>query len=619
MLFNLLKQTIINMSYTEDQVTARAIFLEQCGDDKKSLNNFQSAYIHYLDAYKCKRQLNKLWDFSNSELYLKIIVCAYNNFNQLLESNSSDLKIPKICAKLYLKIMEWQHREPKFLDALTYIKALYYSKANKHEKAIQSIVIYRNIVESNFRSNNFDQLSAYMNLGIFLLNNNKSEIGIGIFEKCKIINEKNSNINYFYLGKIYYTLGWAYSKINKNEKTSENYIKFLNLYEQNLFNDLSLVSGGYFNLGLFYSKMNLDNEAIENLKKCKSICRNLQKPNLNLLSSTYDKLSQIYGKMKKMLKSLKNKEKCVEISQSISPDHPELESKYQFIIDLYTSFNNFPKALEHYEKYKNMMIKKLHPDHEKIIQIYACIGILYHLNGLKQKALEYYEKLLNILENIPESNKIKMLHANYYLGLLCNSVDKNKALGYFEKCTKILDANFCLINLVFAIVYIEIGEIYLIQNDNKIAIECFNKYLNFRKDTLNIKDKHLIDCYFDLAISYKQINEKEKALELFGKCAQMLEFVSFSNLKYFVTRYLCLGDNFLELKENLKAIDCYKKSVEINKEYNVLDDLDAIAEAYTHIIRLLIEINDKEKIAMYYKECQLFLEKKSISINPIRR
>ncbi|OMJ67717.1 hypothetical protein SteCoe_35043 [Stentor coeruleus] len=587
------------MSFTGNKITDEAKALELLGDNEYRVGNFQVAHSFYLKAYDINRNPGDL------RLYFKITETLFSTCIQLYQISLSDLKIPKKCSKLCLKMMQGRKYDQILLDKLNLIKLCYYIKAKKDDKAIQLLHFF-NSIESNFNSKIF--FETYIGISRFLLMNNEIEEALKTLKKCSKVNKNILKTNYQNQGFIYYLLGGIYFDLNNNEKSSKNYIKFLNLYERELFTDIIFVSEGYLYLALLYVKINSNEKAIENFEKCKNISKNMENPDLDTLKLIYHNLSELYNKMNDKQKSFEEIEKYVEVLQLISPDHPELESKYIFIVESYCSLNNFQKQLEYYKKFKKLMIRKLGPKHEILTQVYFYIGVLYNLNNMPQKVSKYYNKLLVLLENTPDGDKNKLLYAYFYFGLLSNSLGENKAWGYFKKCRKILRENPGLINEKFTITYIKLGKYYLIRKAEK-AVKCLEEYHIFRKDLIKYKYNHLIDLYITLGLAYKNIEEKEKAIEEFEKCRQELNKDSLNN-SLFYEKYFNLGKLFSDLKENSKAVDCYNKAIEIyKKNNNLFTYFDTVCEAYMEIIELLAKMNDKEKIVFYCKDFKGKLKK----------
>ncbi|OMJ65205.1 hypothetical protein SteCoe_38819 [Stentor coeruleus] len=107
------------------------------------------------------------------------------------------------------------------------------------------------------------------------------------------------------------------------------------------------------------------------------------------LAAIYNSLGIIYFDLNEKKKALELYEKCKNIWEKVlNSDHPDLATIYNNLGNLYINLNEKKKALELYEKCKNILEKVLNSDHPDLATIYNNLGGLYDDLNDKKKALE---------------------------------------------------------------------------------------------------------------------------------------------------------------------------------------------------------------------------------------
>ena len=127
--------------------------------------------------------------------------------------------------------------------------------------------------------------------------------------------------------------------------------------------------------------------------------------------------------------------------------------------------------------------------------------------------------------------------------------------------------------------FINLSNVYILQNKTKKGIEVLKKYLTTNNYQINIVNHLGIIC-----IKYNYENDLRELFKYLG-----LDLNPHNNKKYFFLYYL--HGKFLQKKDEMNyAIDSYKKSIDLNNNY---------IEAYIDLLSLLEQMNKLKEFKMY--------------------
>jgi len=198
-----------------------------------------------------------------------------------------------------------------------------------------------------------------------------------------------------------------------------------------------------------------------------------------------------------------------------------------------------------------------------LISLYFLSSVLYSQND--RKAID---SLLNLLENTEEKQKTNILNElsiKYWDFSLDSSLYfANEALNIahiFQDKKGIADA------------YNRIGNVYSFQNENKLALEFYQKCLDIR---MELEDsKGISNVYNNIAISYKNENQHGIAIEYFFKALK--ESQKRNDQTDIASYYSSIASVYAGIPDYKNAIENYILSLEITKNLNT-----DLAEAYIY-------------------------------------
>ncbi|MFN8672037.1 MAG: tetratricopeptide repeat protein [Candidatus Sericytochromatia bacterium] len=354
----------------------------------------------------------------------------------------------------------------------------------------------------------------------------------------------------------------AFSKENNDSKNKKNESKLDKEQEKQFEKDLNKFLDSFDNL---YKYIEEADKEVENKNYDKAII--LYNKALEIYPEDGDiafKLGKIYYEKKEYDLSIK----YLEFSKAI-----EIKYKRTKIIDPNTLYSlglayfhnkDYEGALTNFlELLENKEIIEKDPNYD---QVFFSIALCYEKKNDLKKAIEYEQKVLEINPNNQE----------VYINLGKNYIESDNIEKAFEIYNKGL-----LVNSKNAGIYSAIADFYYNSRQYELALKNLDNY-NIYNDPKN-KDKN---TYFYLAFCYKQLENYDKAIELFDKHLKEVEpddFTSFNNL----------GDIYKYKKEYDKALEYYNKAIKIIPDaYGTLAD---IGDIYS-------EINNSEKAIEYYNK-----------------
>ncbi|MCX8027043.1 MAG: tetratricopeptide repeat protein [Thermodesulfovibrionales bacterium] len=182
------------------------------------------------------------------------------------------------------------------------------------------------------------------------------------------------------------------------------------------------------------------------------------------------------------------------------------------------------------------------------VKAYNALGEIYESLGDIQSAIRYYE----IAHEISPANTERLITLSK---LLHKTGDTEKAASLLKGA--IIETREDVSTSEYLL-----GEIYLSQNKNELALETFLKA--HRK---NPSDIHIMKS---LAETYRKVGKTEHALDIYNRILT----ISKEN----ADTYYEMGKTFLEMGQKQKAIECMKKAWELNPySQQITADLRALA------------------------------------------
>ncbi len=291
------------------------------------------------------------------------------------------------------------------------------------------------------------------------------------------------------------------------------------------------------NIGFSYKQMGEYEKAIKYLEKAIEC---MKKSGSRIV--TYTNLAECYWILREHRKAIACYEKNLEL-------FPDRKSIYVEIAHKYKDLQEYDKAIEYYNKYKE----------DK--SYYNNLGNVYFAQGKKELAIQMYE------EGIRRANKEKKAEkiGNFAYFYLTYVRDYEKALALYEEALKETTDYSTLWDLELGAVLVcfVMGKKELAKKYARKAVEDFKKAdMGTEENYLNSYNQPV--GLMNFAWIYIGLGEVEKGLQMFhdmGTCTRC----SYCVHKKCFEGYHSLGIYYEAIGDYEKALDCYEKAYAINE------------------------------------------------------
>ena len=159
-------------------------------------------------------------------------------------------------------------------------------------------------------------------------------------------------------------------------------------------------------------------------------------------STLYHNLAGVYRDQGDYDKALEYYEKSREIKEKVlGKDHRDTATTYNNMAGVYRDQGDYDKALVYYEKSREIREKILGKDHPSTAITYGNMAGVYRDQGDYDKGLEYYEKSREIQEKLlgKDHPSTAITYGNM-AGVYRDQGDYDKALEYYEKALEVFVA-----------------------------------------------------------------------------------------------------------------------------------------------------------------------------------
>ncbi|MTI71210.1 MAG: tetratricopeptide repeat protein [Firmicutes bacterium] len=277
-------------------------------------------------------------------------------------------------------------------------------------------------------------------------------------------------------------------------------------------------------------------------------------------------------------------------------DKEAIIENYHYIGYIYTKQKQFKSALDKYKVCEQMIDSEDILDTELKRKIYFNISICYYELGLYEKSLDYISYVTNIMEdnNNLELGRNIMHKGNTYIKLN----QYKKAEKCFKNSLKI--AKKAKDSKYEAYIENNLGRVYLTNGDEEKGLYHLNNAYTLKK----LYGYSNINTLLEYVMYY--INKED-----FNKAVKYLKEAEKNNKKdenlYKIYNHYC--EVYVNLKENDKAKEYIKKSINILENMERPAELSKAFEKYANILelenklsesieylKLSIKLKDKEKI-----------------------
>ena len=493
-----------------------------------------------------------------------------NKENDEYYQNNDENNNENIIDEVIEVLKEYIKKDKNNTKALTLLGRAYYSTYRYNKKAEK---LFKKVLLIN---PNDDKVLYYRAIN-YIYNfrgNEKYNEALKLIKKAIELNE-NDSAYWHILGDINYENENYYAAIEYAEKAvklNKSYVVNDSNYMEYY---LTVIGESYFKLGKY-------DEAIEVFKEIIKLPRHDQ--------SDFMYLGLSYFEKKEYDKAIENYEKVLEIDPSC--DYIENISAINALAKSYMALGEYQKGIDAYKEYiKKHEWRWIRYLYNKDIEDYKyLIEAFNQLIDEEPSNFEYYDgletiysydlnicdKAANVLEKYLLNNKEDINYRVYgtLADLYKNIYRYDEAI---EMCNKLME-----IDDFDSYYYSLLGHIYQkIKNYDK-ALEMYEKYLNFE-----CRSSGNVYCNMTKLLDlYEQLSKKDKR-DLFINKA----------INYYIDKndYKGLYNLYLHIGEKYKAIEYYKKYIDLedNKKYGY--NFTAIAEIYE-------SLGEKENAEEYYKK-----------------
>lgn len=405
-----------------------------------------------------------------------------------------------------------------------------------------------------------------------------------------------------------------------------NYEEAMTYYEKALESkpDFAIV---YYNMGVLYGKLDDYDKSVENLLKAIELDKSK--------AIFYLELGNACRELKDLSKALENYDKAVEIE-------PKLKDAYCSIMTLLCQQGKYEEAFQRAHSLTDYypsegwpfgilglacFLKREYQDaifyygmaidyEPEDPSLYSGLGDIYYQQYDLIKAGNMYETAIKLS---PTVWAYKQLAGIYQEQGLWNFAERNYnealrlAPGFYEVYVELgkfyaltgklelalstFDKALLLNSSLIPVCALEKGIIFMRKGDENKGKEEFQKGINILEDRLKSEGDHYQD-YLQLGLFYRELKDYNKVIEVLNKALLVKETSEI---------YYHLGYAFQQSAQLEKAIENYKKSVELNprfcSSYECLGIINLNEQKYNEAeeyFNRILEINPRHLYANYH-------------------
>ncbi len=310
--------------------------------------------------------------------------------------------------------------------------------------------------------------------------------------------------------------------------------------------------------------------------------------------------------------------KIIELSKKQDEIHKG--KIYQFMGDEFFRMGLRFKSLKYYQKSLNIYIEI--QDSNGIARCYSNIGQLYYSLSRYPESISNYMKALQIYKT---QNDIKglLFLKKYISDIYIITEEFNKVIQLRREVYDLVINNQNYFNdFDRAMVSFFLGEAYLLNNNDSLALKYFNESLIYGNKPIS---KHLSNypkqallgnVYRNMADIEKKKNNYSKAIKLYKTSVKLLSEVNYTS--DIASSYIGIGNSYSSLNNFKQAIIFYNKGYNIAKKTNDIEQLRNVTE----LLNLVYEkSNNINKAYEFYKLYHIYDDslKQLNSINEIQK
>lgn len=383
------------------------------------------------------------------------------------------------------------------------------------------------------------------------------------------------------------------------KKALENYEKALEIEKRLLGEDSTAVAVTYRNIGDAYRGMSDDHNALNYYQKAFSILDKRLGNRHPETALTLGCLGVAYLNLHQYTEALEYTQKGLAIrEETLGMENTQTAESYFWLGEIYSKrseLQNFDKALDYYNKAKEIRIKKYGAFHNETLNIEYAIADLYTLQGKHSAAINFFQAYVDDLEAHHIKSSRIMAVAYYYLGITYGLVMQyDNAIRFLEKAIAIPGTD----DTILGQIHLYTASIYKIIGELLTSISHSVSALTILKRTIDKDDSNIAYLLCHIGDIYNEIKDYHHALEYYGMALKIQE--TSANAEYFAVSGICnrIGLVYNELGNYPESIAHYQKALEWIGEHGTKDV--SISDLYNNIGTAYSNQGDKVHALEYF-------------------
>lgn len=269
---------------------------------------------------------------------------------------------------------------------------------------------------------------------------------------------------------------------------------------------------------------------------------------------------------------------------------------------VYKNRNEFPKAIEYYQKAFSIRQRILPADHPDIANSYNNIGDIFHFQNKCEQALDYFIKALKInTDHLGYFNDNVATNYNNIGGVYNTMRDYDNAINNYKKALDIRLKLYGNMNAKVANIYNNIGLSYMLKSDSVNAITYFNKALDISRVVLGDFHPQTANVYNNIGLFYFNQSNYNEALVYFQKAISDSIATIFKNDIEKADRLNSIGATLHYLQRYDEALVYYQKALSIRLE-KLGENHPDVAKSYSNVGWIYNSPNTYPKALEYFRK-----------------
>mgnify|MGYP000193241039 CR=1 FL=1 len=467
---------------------------------KNTSNQHTGEYNKVFENYKnaidvLKKKLGK--DHPDLSYVYKQITLLYNDLNKYEDA----LKYCKKELRIRKKQLGQDHPDTAENNA---IMANLLNKLEHPSKALFYCKKALNVMEKLRRKHPNIEV-AYHFMSDILYNLGEYDQALDYLRKELEIIEKKLGKGHYTTARCYNAMGNILSHQGKDEEAFKNYKEALRIGTTKLNENDIGIAESYSGIAATLCRQKKYEEALEFSSNALKIKEKLEEGNVT--ANIYDVRGEILAHLNNYPEALDYFERAKKIREDkLGKDHSNTAASYHIIGSVLEKMHRYGEALNYCEKGLQIRKKKLGEDHPDTASSYAIIAeILYKLKR-PSEALIYCEKTVSITEKKLNNEHPKIARTYHIMAEILGNC--KEALGF---CIKALESSKKLGEEGrTAAIYNTMGVIFMNLNEDSQALEVFKK-------AKEIAEEQLERNYSNIATSYQNIGSVLKKMHRYGE------------------------------------------------------------------------------------------------------